>query len=58
LDILILRTLIIDGEVFIRVDKNAKNEYGISFEIIDSLTVDTMKNQLATPTQNAIVMGV
>jgi hypothetical protein len=58
LDILILRTLIIDGEVFIRVDKNAKNEYGISFELLDSLTIDTMKNQLATPTQNAIVMGV
>lgn len=58
LDILILRTLIIDGEVFIRIDKNAKNEYGISFQILDSLTIDTMKNQLATPTQNAIVMGV
>ena len=58
LDILILRTLIIDGEVFIHIDKNAKNEYGISFELLDSLTIDTMKNQLATPTQNAIVMGV
>lgn len=58
LDILILRTLIIDGQVFIRVDKTAKNQYGISFELLDSLTVDTTKNQLATPTQNAIVMGV
>lgn len=58
LDILILRTLIIDGEVFIRVDRDAKNEYGISFEILDGLTIDTTKNQLATPTQNAIVMGV
>jgi hypothetical protein len=44
--------------VFIRIDRNAKNEYGISFELLDSLTIDTMKNQLATPTQNAIVMGV
>lgn len=58
LDILILRTLIIDGEVFIRVDRDAKNEYGISFELLDGLTIDTTKNQLATPTQNAIVMGV
>lgn len=57
-DILILRTLIIDGEVFIRIDRNAKNQYGISFEILDSLTIDTTKNQLATPSQNAIVMGV
>lgn len=58
LDILILRTLIIDGEVFIRVDRDAKNEYGITFELLDGLTIDTTKNQLATPTQNAIVMGV
>lgn len=58
LDILILRTLIIDGEVFIRIDRDAKNEYGISFELLDSLTIDTTKNQLATETQNAIYMGV
>lgn len=58
LDILILRTLIIDGQVFIHVDRDAKNQYGISFELIDSLAVDITKNQLATPTQNAIVMGV
>lgn len=48
-DALILRTLVIDGEVFIRVDKNAKNPYGISFEIIDSLQIDTTKNQNWTP---------
>ena len=39
-DILILRTLVIDGEVFIRVDKNAKNPYGISFELLDTLQID------------------
>jgi capsid protein len=31
LDALILRTLAIDGEVFIRVDLDAKNPYGLSF---------------------------
>lgn len=57
-DILILRTLVIDGEVFIRVDKNAKNPYGISFELLDTLQIDLTKNQNRTPAQNAIVMGV
>ena len=57
-DALILRTLVIDGEVFIRVDTNAKNPYGISFELLDSLQIDTTKNQNRTPGQNAIVMGV
>ena len=57
-DILILRTLVIDGEVFIRVDKSAKNPYGISFELLDSLQIDLTKNQNRTPSQNAIVMGV
>ena len=49
LDSLILRTLIIDGEVFIRINKDIKNPYGISFTVIDSLQIDTTKNQLAVP---------
>lgn len=58
LDILILRTLVVDGEAFIHVDKNAKNPYGISFELIDSLKIDFTKDQQRTSNQNAIVMGV
>lgn len=58
LDILILRTLLIDGEVFIRIDRKAKNKYGISFEILDSLCIDFNKNQLESSTQNAIIAGV
>lgn len=58
LDSLILRTLIIDGEVFIRIDRDAKNPYGLSFELIDSLQIDWTKNQQATNYQNAIVAGV
>lgn len=48
----------IDGEVFIRVDKNAKNPFGISFRVLDSLQIDRTKNREAIPGQNAIVMGV
>lgn len=58
LDALILRTLIIDGEVFIRVYKNAKNPFGISFKILDSLQIDRNKNREANSMQNAIVAGV
>lgn len=58
LDALILRTLAIDGEVFIRVDLDAKNPYGLSFQIIDSLQIDWQKNQQATAYQNAIIAGV
>ena len=43
-DALILRTLMIDGEVFIRIIKDAKNPYGISFKILDSLCIDFDKN--------------
>ena len=58
LDALILRTLAIDGEVFVRVDLDAKNPYGISFEVLDSLQIDWEKNQQATAYQNAIIAGV
>lgn len=58
LDALILRTLLIDGEVFIRIDRDAKNPFGLSFEIIDGLCIDTEKNQIETEFQNAIVCGV
>lgn len=39
LDALILRTLLIDGECFIRIHKNP-----LSFEVVDSLSVDYSRN--------------
>ena len=57
-DALILRTLIIDGEAFIRIYKNAKNPYGITFELLDGLQIDLTKNQKRTAGQNAIIMGI
>ena len=58
LDALILRTLIIDGEVFIRIIKDAKNPYGISFKILDSLCIDFDKNRPQSNYENAIVAGI
>ena len=57
-DALILRTLMIDGEVFIRIVKDAKNPYGISFKILDSLCIDFDKNRQQSAYENAIVAGI
>lgn len=57
-DALILRTLLIDGEVFIRIHNEAKNPYGLSFELIDSASIDFTKIREASQGQNAIVLGV
>lgn len=58
LDMLILRNLLVDGEVFIRIDKKVNNRYGISFQLLDPLCIDFTKNAIQTPTQNAIICGV
>lgn len=43
LDALILRTLLVDGEVFIRVHKRPDSPYKISFEVLDTLDIDYTK---------------
>lgn len=61
LDALILRTLIIDGEVFIRVLHPQSNPYGLSFQIIDSASIDFTKRRdfpMGNPKSTAIVLGV
>lgn len=60
LDALILRTLIIDGEVFIRIH-HPNNKYGLSFEIVDSASIDYTKRRefaYAGSEGTAIVLGV
>lgn len=57
-DLQILRTLLVDGEVFIRIIKDKKSPYGIKFKLIDSLDVDCNKLQVMTSTQNGIYNGV
>ena len=57
-DALILRTLLIDGEVFIRIHRGAKNPYGLTFELIDAASIDYTKIREAAPSVNAIILGV
>lgn len=58
LDRLILRTLLIDGEVFIRVRKNQAYPLGVKFEIIDGMAIDFTKIREAGAGTNAIVLGI
>lgn len=57
-DKLILRTLLVDGEVFIRIHKSKSNPYGISFSILDAMSIDFTKRREFAFNQNAIVLGV
>ena len=57
-DLLILRTLMIDGQCFIRIIKDSKSPYGVKFKLIDSLSVDCDKLQIMTETQNGIYNGI
>lgn len=58
LDKLILRTLIIDGECFIKIHKNANNPFYLSFEVLDSLSIDWTKNKDFGSDNYAIVTGI
>ena len=55
LDKLILRTLLVDGEVFIRVHKSKSFKHGAKFELIDALSIDFTKIREAGSGTNAIV---
>lgn len=56
-DKLVLRTLIVDGEVFIRIH-HPKNKYGLSFELIDSMSIDFTKFREGSDGSNGIVLGI
>lgn len=56
LAILIMRTLVIDGEVFLHKIKDGK--FGYRYELIDTLDVDFMFNQMNLPNGEKIVMGI
>lgn len=57
LDKLILRSLLIDGEVFIRVH-HPNNKSKLSFEVLDAMSIDYTKIREAGSGTNAIVLGV
>lgn len=58
LDALILRTLLVDGECFIRVHRRPSSLYKISFEVLDTCDIDYTKIKEFAYKQNAIVLGV
>lgn len=57
-DIQVLRSLLVDGECFIKIIRDNNSPFGVKFKLIDSLTVDCNKLQVMTKTQNGIYNGV
>jgi lambda family phage portal protein len=55
---LIVRTLAIDGEVFVRRVKGADNPFGFALELIDADQVDESFNQRAEGAKPEVRMGV
>ena len=58
LDAQILRAILVDGECFIQIIRDAKSPFGIKFKLIDALQVDCNYMQIMTETQNGIFNGV
>ena len=58
LDILILRSLIIEGECFIRRIYDPKSKYRWRYEVIDSLQIDPYYTMEKTSTGGRVWMGV
>jgi lambda family phage portal protein len=57
-DILILRTLLVDGECFIRVIDDHSNRFGKRYEVIDTLNVDCDYNEYDLPNGEFIRCGI
>lgn len=54
----VLFNLLVDGECFIRKIKDPKSKFGIRFEIIDSLNIDTLYNANYQQDGTRICMGI
>lgn len=57
-DTQVLRTMLVDGQCFIRIIKDANSPWGVRFKFIDPLSVDCNYIQIMTETQNGIFNGV
>jgi lambda family phage portal protein len=55
---LIIQTIAIDGECFVRRIRGADNPFGYTLQLIDADLVDETYNQPAAPNTNRIRMGV
>ena len=58
LDVLVLRTLIIDGEAFIHRVYDPTSRFGYRYEVLDSLVIDTTYNVSDAGNDESIVMGI
>lgn len=54
----VLFNYLLFGQVFIRKVKDSKSKYGIRFELIDNLDVDTLYNTYSQYDNHQIVMGI
>lgn len=57
-DALVLRTLMIDGEVFIHRAFDAGSKYGYRYEVVDSLQIDVLYNVEDCGNGEKIAMGI
>ena len=57
-DCLVLRTLLIDGEVFIHREWDPESRFGWRYEVVDSLEVDPYYNVEDAGNGDRIIMGV
>ncbi|MBQ7695568.1 MAG: phage portal protein [Clostridia bacterium] len=57
-DALVLRTLMIDGEVFIHLAFDASSKFGYRYEVVDSLQIDPLYNVEDCGNGEKIAMGI
>lgn len=57
-DVLVLRTLIVDGEVFIHRVFDPESRFGYRYEVLDSLEIDPLYNVEDAGSGERVVMGV
>lgn len=57
-DTQVLKSMLVNGECFIRIIKDSESKFGVKFKLIDSLCVDTLRNVPMTEGQNGIFNGI
>lgn len=57
-DTQILRTMLVDGQCFIRIIKDKNSKFGVKFKLIDPLAVDCLRNIPMAKGQNGVFNGI
>jgi lambda family phage portal protein len=55
---MVIRRLLVDGELFIRIHRGRHNPWGIALEIVDADVIDENHNVEPADNRNRIVMGI